>query len=79
MAETIEIDETEEMISNRTILYFPVEAFQLFCKEHSIDERSRKHHLRNPSFILPTFTKLEESYGKTHLSLFGSNDYGTAA
>ncbi|MBZ5201567.1 PD-(D/E)XK nuclease family protein [Planomicrobium chinense] len=72
-AEEIVESEREELTPVRKILPFPTSAFQKFCEEHSIDAASRKYHQRNPSFIVPTFTKLEQRFGTTRINWWWQN------
>ncbi|MFP8782590.1 PDDEXK-like family protein [Planococcus plakortidis] len=63
----------EKVLNKSTVSPIPKEAFDLFCAKHNIAETERNYHWRNPSFVVPAFTRIEERYGMSRFDWWWHN------
>lgn len=63
----------EKVLNKSTVSPIPKEAFDLFCANHNIEETERNYHWRNPSFVVPVFTRIEERYGVSRFDWWWHN------
>ena len=75
MEEVEEVTESmlEKVLTKSAVSPIPKEAFDLFCAKHNIAEAERNYHWRNPSFVVPAFTRIEERYGMSRFDWWWHN------